>query len=266
MQEPRVGTLLRRQFGADTAYARGDIRQFNRRNGIVNDMIHGVLDAHGCIWLSTNKGLARYGPCHDFPQLLLLRFASSSSATTLTGNVPYSTGFFGGVNGVVWMNPAAEPPSFSTTNPGCASWISNCRTEHSCRCRIIRATDGPRCVLRPRCTTGFAVSFVAVDYLNGDNYEYSHHAGGLFRRVGGITENNRVAFMNIPAGGLLHVRYKSNVMDRAAPRSTRCPDGAAAVVPHDGSPRVLYPARGRARMVFAALLRRHYRAGSSSVS
>lgn len=45
----------------------GDIRQFNRRNGIVNDMIHGVLeDAHGCIWLSTNKGLAQYSPGHDF--------------------------------------------------------------------------------------------------------------------------------------------------------------------------------------------------------
>lgn len=74
----------------------GDIRQFNRRNGIVNDMIHGVLeDAHGCIWLSTNKGLAQYSPGHDFSTTTPLPIcASSSSATTLTGNVPIPTGFF----------------------------------------------------------------------------------------------------------------------------------------------------------------------------
>ena len=31
--------------------------------------------------------------------------------------------------------------------------------------------------IAPR-TTGFAVSFVAVDYLNGDNYEYSYMLEG----------------------------------------------------------------------------------------
>lgn len=57
---------------------------------------------------------------------------------------------------------------------------------------------------------------MAVDYLNGDNYEYSYMLEGYSDEWVELQKNNRVAFMNIPAGSyLLHVRYKSNVMDRA---------------------------------------------------
>jgi len=40
-----------------------EAKQFNRKDGIINDMIHGILeDNTGIIWLSTNKGLVKYNP------------------------------------------------------------------------------------------------------------------------------------------------------------------------------------------------------------
>lgn len=194
----------------------GDIRQFDRRNGIVNDMIHGVLeDAHGCIWLSTNKGLAQYSPGNDFfhnyssSDLRVIEFCDDAY-----WKCPYTDRlFFGGVNGVVWIDPSAEVPA-----------------DYKPRLRFmdIELPDGTLVPLSDYAggggekpvriasrTTGFAVSFVAVDYLNGDNYEYSYLLEGYSDEWVELQKNNRVAFMGIPAGSYrLHVRYKSNVMDR----------------------------------------------------
>ena len=40
-----------------------EVWQYDRSDGISNDMIHGILeDQDGCIWLSTNKGLTKYNP------------------------------------------------------------------------------------------------------------------------------------------------------------------------------------------------------------
>lgn len=194
----------------------GDIRQYNHRNGIVNDMIHGVLeDAHGCIWLSTNKGVAQYDPDHDFfhnysaSDLKVIEFCDDAY-----WKCPYTDRlFFGGVNGVVWIDPAAEAPS---------------GYKPRLRFMEIELPDGTTLPLSdysgegdekpvriaPR-TTGFAVSFVAIDYLNGDNYEYSYLLEGYSDEWVELQKNNRVSFTGIPPGRyLLHMRYKSNVMDR----------------------------------------------------
>ena len=240
----------------------GDIRQFNRRNGIVNDMIHGVLeDAHGCIWLSTNKGLAQYSPGHDFfhnyssSDLRVIEFCDDAY-----WKCPYTDRlFFGGVNGVVWIDPAAEPPS---------------NYKPRLRFMDLELPDGTLVPLSdytgdghdplpvriaPR-TTGFAVSFVAVDYLNGDNYEYSYMLEGYSDEWVELQKNNRVAFMNIPAGSyLLHVRYKSNVMDRATQVYTL----PLTVLPpwyRTTAALVCYILLAAGLVwLFAALLRRHYR-------
>lgn len=50
-------------------FKRGKIhlRQFDKSNGIANDMIHGIHEGNdSCIWLSTNKGLTKYNPRNNF--------------------------------------------------------------------------------------------------------------------------------------------------------------------------------------------------------
>ena len=43
------------------------LRQFDKSDGIVNDMIHGIHEGNdSCIWLSTNKGLTKYNPRNNF--------------------------------------------------------------------------------------------------------------------------------------------------------------------------------------------------------
>ncbi len=195
----------------------GLIRQFNRRNGIVSDMIHGVLeDDEGCIWLSTNKGLAQYDPGHDFfhnyssPDLRVIEFCDDAYwKCPLTGRL-----FFGGVDGVVWIDPSAAVASDYKPRlrfmdlelpDGTLVPLSDYPGDGS----------GEPVRLAPR-TAGFAVTFVAVDYLDGDNYEYSCRLEGYSDEWVELQKENRALFMGIPPGSYrLHVRYKSHVMDRA---------------------------------------------------
>lgn len=71
-------------------FKRGKIhlRQFDKSNGIANDMIHGIHEGNdSCIWLSTNKGLTKYNPRNNFSITIInLILASRNSLMTLIGN------------------------------------------------------------------------------------------------------------------------------------------------------------------------------------
>lgn len=64
------------------------LRQFDKSDGIVNDMIHGIHEGNdSCIWLSTNKGLTKYNPGTTFSIIIIsLTLASRNSLMTLIGN------------------------------------------------------------------------------------------------------------------------------------------------------------------------------------
>ena len=85
-----------------------DVRQFDRSDGISNDMIHGIQeDRDECIWLSTNKGLTKYNPHNSFfhnygqQELMVTEFSDDAYWTCqYTGRL-----FFGGIDGLVWIDP-----------------------------------------------------------------------------------------------------------------------------------------------------------------
>lgn len=194
----------------------GDIRQFDRRNGIVNDMVHGVLeDTHGCIWLSTNKGLAQYNPKTEFfhnyatPDLDVIEFCDDAYwKCPFSGNL-----FFGGVNGVVWITPSAEP----STAYRPALQFTGVEFPDGSRKPIPAPTqrDGKSYApihISPK-VSKFTISFVAIDYLNGENFEYSCRLGEDNGWIE-LQKNNRIAFSDMKPGSYrLDVRYKSNVLD-----------------------------------------------------
>ena len=75
-------------------------------------MIHGIHEGNdSCIWLSTNKGLTKYNPRNNFfhnyhqPYFSVTEFSDDAY-----WKCPYSERlFFGGINGLVWVNKQTEP-------------------------------------------------------------------------------------------------------------------------------------------------------------
>ncbi|MGQ1891611.1 response regulator [Thermophagus sp. OGC60D27] len=188
------------------------LKQFDRRDGLTNDMIHGILeDRDGCIWLSTNKGLAKYNPRNDF----FHNYTKDLEVTEFSDDAYWkcpSTGrlFFGGINGLVWFDPKLvntpnNQPKFSffelkfSGNAVPWSRYFDPRT---------RQLDIP-----PHAKS-FSISFVAVDHYSPDNYEYSYLLQGFNHDWVKLQKNNEASFSGLPIGHYtLIVKFNNDVFD-----------------------------------------------------
>jgi len=193
-------------------------RQFDRRNGMVNDMIHGILeDDNGCLWLSSNNGLIKYNPVNDIfhnqlqTDIHVKEFSDDAYwKCPLTGRL-----FFGGINGLVWVDPQME--SAEQYNPELRFWdLTMLGETHS-----LSGTNQPFTI--PPKASQFTVSFIATDYINGENYEYAYMLDGFNDSWVELQKENKVTFTNIPYGEYnLKIKYKndvfsSNIIEQALP-------------------------------------------------
>lgn len=189
------------------------IKQFDRRNGLANDMIHGILEAaDGCIWFSTNKGVIKYNPHNDYfhnysyPELEITEFSDDAYWKS-----PYSNRlFFGGINGLVWIEPDKELPSNNYT-PELQFFDVRISGE---RYPIDKFMNENQTIELHADIQSFTISFVALDYINGDNYEYSYLLENINNEWHELQKSNEITFTNLPAGNYtLKVRYKNDVFD-----------------------------------------------------
>ena len=193
-----------------------EVRQYSRIDGIKNDMVHGILeDPDGCIWLSTNKGLAKYNPHNHFfhnygsPDLDVTEFSDDAYwKCPYTGKL-----FFGGINGLIWVDPQNDRQE--NYKPALHFFELKMGNEtHS----LYDYTDQKTgyVTIPPNIST-FSISFVATDYIHGENYEYSYLLENYNTSWAELQKDNEVAFTKLPYGNyVLKVRYKNDVFDSDA--------------------------------------------------
>lgn len=188
------------------------INQFDRKDGLANDMIHGILeDKDHCIWLSTNKGLTKYNPrndyFHNFTQdLQVYEFSDDAFwQDPVTGRL-----FFGGVNGLVWLEAHDE------TNPAIKTNLIFFELKLSGE--SVRWSDHFNSTANqisiPPNINSFSVGFVAVDNYNADDYEYSYFLEGYDHDWVKLQKNNVTTFNGLSPGHYkLHVKYDNDVFN-----------------------------------------------------
>lgn len=188
------------------------VKHFDRRSGIANDMIHGILeDKNGYIWLSTNKGLVQYNPKNDF----FHNYYSDLKVTEFSDDAywfcPQSKRlFWGGTNGLVWLYPEESKNTKYRPNlnfldikfPGNNSTQTRYLNEKSNKLEL------------PAKMNSFSISFIAIDYINGSDYEYSYIIEGYTPSWKELQNDNEVVFTNLPPGNYtLKVKFKNDVLD-----------------------------------------------------
>ncbi len=186
---------------------------YNTESGLSNNTVHGITeDPQGYLWLSTNKGLAKFDPRTNVftnyihpNDLRVLEFSDNAYY-----NCP-RTGimFFGGIDGLVSIRTnETRTPAFIP------NFYFNSLSIYGTEVAIAdyRKTQHQKDVIELLHNQNFfTVSFVAPDYVNGHKYTYQYLLSGHSDKWIDNGTSNSVTFTNMAPGEYsLKVRYSVN--------------------------------------------------------
>ena len=207
-----VSGLVRARFDEK---GMGNFTCVARYKGMLNDMVHGILeDENGFLWLSTNKGLVKYNTnnstFHTYYYSNGLQIGEFSDdafyQSEYTGKL-----YFGGIDGLLNLEQEAIK-----------------EVEYHTGIRFYNLSLGLKSVpfydyynearntlVFKGIQTSLSLSFGALDYIEGDNFEYSYKLeGGKQTDWSAFSSNNTVKFNSLSYGHYtLMVRYKKDVSD-----------------------------------------------------
>lgn len=198
---------------------RAEFSCIGKEQGLLNDMIHGILeDEEGFLWLSTNKGLVKYNPennvFHTYYYSNGLRIGEFSDDAfhkcRYTGKL-----FFGGINGLLYLektgvNEAEHYPELCFRKLTLGMETANFYDHYNEETHTLTLKGS---------SLSFSLSFVAPDFVDGNNFEYSYRLEGRKATEWSAFSPEPVAIFNeLPYGDYtLRVQYKKDAFDSEYP-------------------------------------------------
>ncbi|MCC8143343.1 MAG: ATP-binding protein [Tannerellaceae bacterium] len=182
---------------------------YNESDGLPNNTIHGILeDKDGSLWLSTNGGVVRFDP--EAENFRLYNYNNGLSVFEFSDGAYYkdeATGtlFFGGINGFITISPDVYttkefvPQIFFTE-------LKVYENEYNLN-DFIRTKNNRQYLELDYSQNFFSVSFVALDYIDGQNCRYFYNIENLNTIWIDNGNSNVVNLTNISPGEyVLHVK------------------------------------------------------------
>lgn len=200
------------KYTSETSY-----QLFNSKNGLLNSTIHAILKkSPGNFWLSTNQGLVNFDTKKDVFRsygfgdgMKVIEFSDGAAfRDSLTGTL-----FFGGINGFVAIRDDGRPEKVYMP-PVYFDKLSIFGEQYNLGEFVTRKKEKE--VLNLKYDQNFfSVSFVSVDYLNGNNCTYYYKLKGLSDQWINNGSESAVSFTNMAPGEYtLLVKYYNSVFDK----------------------------------------------------
>lgn len=189
----------------------GSQKEFNIHDGFPNNVIHGIV--HGQkneLWLSTNRGLICFNTVDETFQIYStsngLRIMEFSDGAFFKDDQS-NTIFFGGINGFVSFFKSGNSnkgyfPDIQLDNLSIYGETKLLRDyiniEENTGLKVLNLNDDERSI---------ALSFIAPDYMNGNNYSYHYKLGDKAPWIDNVF-SNVFTFSDLQAGSYdLYVKY-----------------------------------------------------------
>jgi signal transduction histidine kinase/DNA-binding response OmpR family regulator len=204
--------LIRLKWFKDGHY---EYKNYSENDGLPNNTIHGILNAfNGDLWLSSNTGIILFNPATEtfrsFNQKTGLKTIEFSDNAYFKDEKT-ATCFFGGVDGLVRMRK--EENERKRFVPEIYFTKLRIFNKDYSLFDFEKAGNGETYIELQNKQNFFAVSFVAVDFMNGENSHYSYRLKN-FSDVWMDTRSNEAQFTNISPGSYaLQVRYNDGSGD-----------------------------------------------------
>lgn len=196
-----------------TPDGRFNYKNFNENDGLPNNTIHGITeDTRGNLWLSSNTGLILFNPQEN--TFRSLNHKTGLKLIEFSDNAYFQDNrqnryFFGGVDGVVWIkNEDKNKKEFTPSIYFTKLRIFN--KEYSIS-EFMKTKGEKESIVLNHDQNFFSVSFVAMDFINGENSKYSYKLEN-FSDVWMDTRSSEAQFTNIAPGRyILKVKYNDGI-------------------------------------------------------
>lgn len=213
-------------FGSSYGLVRFHLREyhiFNESDGLPNNTIHGILeDGLHNLWLSTNQGLVRFNvranTIQSYRQQNNLEVIEFSDGAYFKDESS-GTLFFGGTNGFVTVNES-EVVAKEYLPALRFNRLSIFGKDYNLY-DFLQNSEGQEILELDYSQNFFGLSFVAIDYVNGNNYSYSYKINGLSDNWVENGFSTTAVFSNLAPGKYtLLVKYRSNITgDESEPQA-----------------------------------------------
>lgn len=187
---------------------------YNESNGFPNNTIHGILeDNDNNLWLSTNQGVVKFHTIErtiqTYKEQNELDVIEFSDGAYYKDDVS-GTLFFGGVNGFLtiiknnFVQQDYTPPIlFNNLSIFGKSYNISDFLKNENESDILELDYSQNF---------FSISFTAIDYINGNNYEYLYKLDNLSNNWVENGNSNTTSFTSISPGEYtLYVKYKNRI-------------------------------------------------------
>lgn len=200
--------------------ADGKEQIYNESNGFPNNTIHGILeDDDNNLWLSTNQGIVKFNTIEKTFQtykqqneLDVIEFSDGAYYKDETSGTLY----FGGVNGFITINKN-EFTEKEYTPPIFFDNLSIFGKSYNISDFLVQDKDSEILEL-DYSQNFFSISFTAIDYINGSNYEYYYKLDQLSPNWIENGNSNTISFTSISPGQYtLSVKYKNRITGKESP-------------------------------------------------
>lgn len=188
--------------------------QYTKADLFSNNTVHGILeDQQGNLWMSTNQGLIRFNPNTRTGQTY--NSANGLEITEFSDGAFYKdisteTMFFGGTNGFITIktNAFTTEEYMPQINLKGLSIFGKEYNIHD----FLHQKEDKTILQLDYSQNFFQINFMAIDYINGNNYSYFYKLEGISNQwIESGTSANAI-FSNLPSGEYtLLVKYKNNM-------------------------------------------------------
>lgn len=187
---------------------------YSESDGLPNNTIHGLNeDSRGNLWLSSNTGIVQFNP--DSEVFRQYNYKTGLEVFEFSDNAYYKspyTGsiFYGGVNGVVWLRE--DSITENTMVPKIYFTRLRIFNEDCNMNDFMKGGKENQHLELKHNQNFFSISFVAMDFINGANSNYSYLLENFSNVWMKTEQTNEAHFTSIPPGKyVLKVRYNSGI-------------------------------------------------------
>lgn len=190
---------------------------YNKACSLSNNTVHGILeDHHGNLWLSTNQGLIRFNPENGTGQTY--NSGNGLDVTEFSDGAFFKdnrteTLFFGGTNGFITVRTNTYTTEEYMPQISLKS-LSIFGKEYNIHDFLHEGKDQKMLQL-DYSQNFFQINFMAIDYINGNNYSYSYQLKEVSDQWIENGTSGSAIFSNLSPGEYtLLIKYRNNINGR----------------------------------------------------